>query len=147
MKNLAILMLTAGGIACSVERPAAETEERAVFTACPKISGGTPWNLVAKRGVDFWWCTYTHAATGKPLFEVYLGNHLRTEPLKLYGPYPDQSTNFWFQELPVDPAVPRTYWLFQQGGTRAMSVLAVKLQASTPEEFKGKAALATSLAP
>ena len=115
------------------------------LVACPKITASTPWNLEAKRGVDFWTCTYTYAVTGEPLLEAMISNHPGKPPLELYAFYPDGSSDLWLRDVADGPTKTRTYRSYRQTGSRPMSILAISFTASDSAEFKEKALIANSL--
>ena len=142
MKYLALFAALLTLISCSRPQPAQEPAPDA-HISCPKITHNTPWNLDAKRGIDFWTCTYTYAVTDKPLFDALISNHIGTEPLEFYDFYPKDQA--WFREVVNTRTDTRAYWTFIHNQDRVFGVTAIKFVASSRAEFKDKAAIAATL--
>jgi len=145
MRHTWLLLLSLTACSNSQAPQQAATSQTDHQVACPKITASTPWNLTARRGVDFWTCSYSYAVTGEPLLEAMISNHPSKRPLELYGFYPDGSDNLWLREVPDSQTKVRTYWSFRPTGSRPMSILAISFSASEPAEFKEKALIAASL--
>ncbi len=145
MKLLAILLAAICASACSNPAPPAEPQA-ADRPTCPKIASDTPWDLIAKRGIDFWTCDYAFAVTDKPLFSAVVSNHVGApSPLKFYTVYPDESQLAWFREMSDDLKATPSYWAFRSTGSRTMGIIAINAKATSYPEFKQKAELAALL--
>ena len=144
MKKIATLLVTTAICACT--KPAAPVQAAPdQIPTCPKVTANTPWNLAAKRGIDFWTCDYAFAVSDKPLFSVLVSNHVGTAPLTFYTVYPEAAQLAWFREISNGKRKIASYWAFKATDSRVMGVAAINIKAADSAEFRQKAAIAATL--
>lgn len=108
---------------------------------CPRLKGSTPWDLDARRGVDFWTCEYRDATTKQSIASIYVGNHPATPALEFEGFYPEGSRGGWFGNAEAGRDWPRSYWSFRENPSPSMSVTVIRIEVRSYEDFKAKAKL------
>ena len=144
MRYTWLVALTLTSAACGDARETSDASDD-MTVACPKITATTPWNLNAKRGVDFWVCSYTYAVTGEPLFVTYISNHNKTPTLQFYDFQPAGDSSAWFREVSDNESSAHVYWSFEPTASPSMGVMATTFSAKDRQEFENKTALAASL--
>ena len=133
MKGIAAISLVLSLVACSQDTSEPfdiSKEGIGKLPGCPTLPGVGSVRITAKDGPDFRFCKATHAKTGKPLFEVYVGEHPPNPERGLrYGgtTAADRKTLVWFTTPTGGWGTPRIWYTYLPTGSPRGTVMVVTI--------------------